>query len=322
MKKNNKFFIFFVILIILIVICVLVNSFLSMNVGIKGPNVSGIEKTENVKRFNVLLIGTDHIANLTDTLMLMNVDAKNGRINVTSIPRDTTIFYKNSRHKINECYNLDDKKLDLLFSEIKKLTGVPINYYVKINYLSFRNAIDTLGGVEIDVQRDMKYDDPGQNLHINIKKGKQILNGFNAEGYVRFRKNNNNTGYTGGDIDRINVQQDFMKELIKQKLKPQYITKAPELLDNLYKYVETNFVVKDILALLPTANKFDLQNAFNSITLEGNSEMLNQISYFVPDEEKIKKQLMDAFSTKIVDNPVTPKPESSSTSSSKKVSSK
>ncbi len=313
--KNNKFFTFFVITILLIVISVLINSFLNLNIGLKGNSLLGIDKSENLKRFNVLLIGTDHIANLTDTLMLMNVDTKNGRINVTSIPRDTAVFIKNKRHKINECYNLDDKKLSLLFSEIKSLTGIPINYYVKIDYLSFRKAIDTLEGVEIDVKKTMIYDDPGQNLHIYIKKGKQILDGFNAEGYVRFRKNNNNTGYIQGDYDRINVQQEFMKELIKQKLKTKYISKAPELLDNLYKYVETNFVVRDILALLPTANKFDLENAFTSYTLEGDySAMINEISYFIPDEQKIKEQLKDTFSTKIVDNPVTSKPESKNSS--------
>lgn len=291
MRKKTYLVSFIATIVVLLLISFAVYSFLNMNLGIKSDVVSGIDKTKVTERFNVLLLGTDKGKMLTDTIMLVNVDPQNGKINLVSIPRDTLIKYKNRNQKINACLSLNNGKLDLLVEKIKKITDVPINYYVKIDFSGFRNVIDILGGVQIDVKTNMDYDDPAQNLHIHIKKGLQVLNGFNSEGYVRFRHT-----YAEGDIKRTEVQRDFLKELVRQKLQPKYITKAPELINQLYKYVESNFLVKDAAGLSSNLDKFDSETCFTSFTLSGSAQYIDEVSYYIVDESETQKLMQESFS--------------------------
>jgi LCP family protein required for cell wall assembly len=310
--KRVKILITLIILLMLGIVSTMVYMFLNSNLGLKPEApVSGLDKVEpSAKRFNILMIGVDKVGMNTDTIMLANIDTLNGTVNLVSIPRDTLIFYNGNRQKINACYALDKGKIDLLIKNVKDITGASINYYAKIDYLGFRKVIDILGGVEIDVQRNMDYEDPGQNLKIHIKKGKQVLDGFKAEGYVRFRHT-----YTNGDLGRIEVQKGFIKELLRQKLQPKYITKAPELINQIYKNVETNLLVKDALGMLPSIDKFKADNCFNSFTLPGEAENIQSLSYFIADETAAAELLKEPFSTKIVK-----KSSSSSLASSSKSS--
>lgn len=314
-----KILITLIILFMLGIVSTMVYMFLNANLGLKPEAiVSGLDKAEpKATRFNILMVGVDKVGMNTDTIMLVNVDTLNGTVNLVSIPRDTLIFYNGDRQKINACYALDkdnkgNHKIDLLIKNVKDMTGAPINYYAKIDYLGFRKVIDILGGVEIDVQRNMNYDDPGQNLSIHLKKGLQTLNGFQAEGYVRFRHT-----YTMGDLDRIEVQKGFIKELLRQKLQPKYITKAPELINQIYKNVETNLLVKDALGMLPSIDKFKADNCFNSFTLPGEAQNILGLSYFVADETAAIQLLKEPFSTQIVKKSTSSAVSSSSSSSSK-----
>lgn len=113
-----------------------------------------------------------------------------------------------------------------------------------------------LGGVYFDVPVDMKYDDPSQNLHINLKKGYQLLDGDKVEQLLRFRKPNGDRYtkelkefYDGSDIKRTEMQMKFIKEFIKQKLKVQNIPKLNPVLNYAFQNVITNMTLSDALKM-------------------------------------------------------------------------
>lgn len=173
------------------------------------PTVSGNRK-EGVYTF--LLVGTDKGDGNTDTIMVVSYDTVNQNINIMSIPRDTMINESWDIKKINSVYSRTGGSIDALANRVRKLVGFKPDFYVKVDLSMFVQLVDLVGGVEFDVPQNMNYKDPYQDLYINLKKGVQTLDGDKAMQLVRFRR------YAEGDIQRVRVQQDFMKALIKECL--------------------------------------------------------------------------------------------------------
>jgi LCP family protein required for cell wall assembly len=186
--------------------------------------VQGSGRKQDVYTF--LLCGTDDGNGGTDTIMVAAYDVKNQKMNVMSIPRDTMVNVSWSTKKINSSYNAGG--ISRLAQEAGNLIGFPLDFYIKVDLKGFVQLIDALGGVEFEVPYNMNYDDPAQNLSIHVKKGMQHLNGADAVGVVRWRKNNDGTGYSSGDIGRIQTQQAFLKAVGKKCLNFGNITKVKE----------------------------------------------------------------------------------------------
>ena len=195
------------------------------------PTVSGNRK-EGVYTF--LLVGTDMDDGNTDTLMVVSYDTANQDINIMSIPRDTMINEKWDIKKINSVYSRTGRSVDSLANRIQKLVGFKPDFYVKVDLSMFVELVDLVGGVEFDVPQDMDYDDAWQDLHIHLKKGVQVLDGEKAMELVRFRR------YSEGDIKRVEVQQNFMKALIKECLSIQHWGKIKAYIDLAMENVETD----------------------------------------------------------------------------------
>lgn len=195
------------------------------------PTVSGNRK-EGIYTF--LLVGTDQDDGNTDTIMVVSYDTKEQDINIMSIPRDTMINEKWDIKKINSVYSRTGNSIDSLANRVQKLIGFKPDFYVKVELEMFVELIDLVDGVEFDVPQDMNYDDPYQDLHIHLKKGVQTLNGKDAMGLVRFRR------YDMGDIQRVEVQQNFIKALIKECLSIQHWGKIKAYIDLAMKNVETD----------------------------------------------------------------------------------
>ena len=165
--------------------------------------------------YNILLYGVDNDAGGSDTNMLMRFDAENKTVDIVSLPRDTLM---SNGHKLNSSYN--NGGTEKLRSNIEDMLGVPVDFYVSVDLKGFIALIDQIGGVEFDVPCDMDYDDPYQDLHIHFKAGLQKLNGQQAMEVVRFRHNNDNTGYGGQqDLGRIGTQQAFLKTVAQKLMK-------------------------------------------------------------------------------------------------------
>ncbi len=147
--------------------------------------------------------------------------------------------------------------------------NINIKYYVTIELSIFREIINQLGGVDFNIPVKLDYDDPDQNLHIHFNPGLQHLDGQAAEELLRFRRPNNfeytdelNVYYPtmGSDIDRIAMQQEFFKELIKQKASFLYASKISSILDVIYDNIQTNIDMTAIIDLLKYIPDFDMND--------------------------------------------------------------
>lgn len=249
----------------------------------------------------LILIGDKGEAN-TDTIMLANFNPSTNKINILSIPRDTRVNVKGlTIPKINSIYARKDGP-NLIVETVSNLLDVNVNYYVYFNISTFREIIDLLGGVDITVPVNMDYDDPTQNLHIHLKKGRQRLDGKKAEQFLRFRHPNVYTEeikkyYDGSDIKRIEAQQYFLKELIKQKANIFYFTKLNSIIDVIYKNLETNITINEIMKFAKNINDISINNV-TMFTLPGTSRKDNGIWYYIMDREEAQNIVKENFYSK------------------------
>ena len=175
-----------------------------------------------IDQLSVLIIGTDEYLEYdpgrSDTIIWAYLDFKNKKVDVLSIPRDMVVWLPTRRPYFDKiCHAYSYGGTDLVKRTVENFLGVRIDQVVKVDYNGFVRIIDTLGGVKIDVERDMNYDDNRGNLHIHIKKGLQLLDGRKSLDYVRFRHDKM------GDLGRIERQQKFMAMLRKKALRLEQI---------------------------------------------------------------------------------------------------
>lgn len=268
---------------------------------IRPPDVSGkntnSDKTTQVEertdgRYSVLVVGTDDAGLNTDTILVASLDSKHNTACVMSIPRDTMSNVTRNVKKINAAYAAGAKdgvgNIDNLKKEISYLVGFPVDNYVVIDLTAFEELIDALGGVTIDVPRNMHYDDPYQDLHIHIDKGLQTLNGKDAIGFVRFRSD-----YAEGDLGRVKAQQMFIEALAKQVATPATVTKLPQLTDIVLDNMRTDLTYGELVWFVKEAVSVDMSTNLHMFTLPGIAETVKPngsyqaLSYYLPYEDEI-----------------------------------
>lgn len=246
--------------------------------------------------FNVLLLGGDKVNMNADTMMLANLNPETMRISIMSIPRDTKVTIKKKERKIN--YAFPSGGIDLSVKTASELLDVNIKYYVFVDTEAFRDIIDLLDGVNYYVPANLDYDDPTQNLHIHLKKGQQTLNGSEAEQFVRFRKPNRwnkevRKFYDGSDIKRTEAQQNFMRELMKQKLNLQYLPKLTSVINTVFANVETNFTLNEVVKMTGFISKFKVDNV-NFIPMPGIPYDASPW-YYLCDVKEARKIIQESF---------------------------
>lgn len=211
-----------------------------------------------------LLMITDKDKTRTDSMILANYDNVNKRLTLVSIPRDIMVEVTDENYRImrseypepghqimkmNHIHHFggENHGVELLLSEIDHQFDVRPDYYVKIDFDGFNYIVDSIGGIEFEVPQDMDYEDPTQDLYIHLKKGVQVLDGDKAQQLVRFRKDNYGHGYVNGDIDRIQVQQAFLKAFMAKALSSDTIFRnILQYMNAFNKYVTTNATINDM----------------------------------------------------------------------------
>ena len=239
---------------------------------------------------NVLILGVDakdaknSQGARSDTIMLATFNPMSKQVNVISIPRDTRVVIRGHKgmDKINHAHAYGGPELSM--KTVKDLLGVPVHYYVRVDYRALGKIVDDLGGVEVDVSMNMKYTDPTADppLKIDLKKGVQVLDGSKAMQFVRFRK-----GYADQDLGRIKAQQTFMKALADKLLEPQTIIKLPKIAKTFSSYVDTDMPVATMTAYALKANGVSM-NSIQMLTIPGESKLMNGVWYYIPDTNKIQ----------------------------------
>ena len=264
------------------------------------------QKVKNEVLFVLLGVDAKDVKNSkgtrTDTIMVFKINFDTGAINLLSIPRDTRVLINGNMDKINHAHSNGGVKLTM--KTIRDFLNLDIDYFVKVDYEIVKDMVDAIGGVEIDVPQRMEYieyDPSVPPLNINIKKGLQVLDGKNAHDFLRWRTNNNMTrGYPMGDIGRIQAQQYFMKELIKQTLKPKNIIKLPKLIEAYSENVETNIPLSVMAKGAMSAKKIDVEN-MKTATIPGDFLDLNSVSYWKYSENDTKIMVEEMFAEYLID---------------------
>lgn len=308
-KKKNK--VLRVIIIILLMIILFIAGFVGYSTYKNGWGVKGMiqtamgqdeKKLEDLDPLTVLIMGVseDISSKLTDTIMIASYNPKTQKATLLSIPRDTFIGKnKNtatSYDKINALYQSSPEKT---LAAVNKITGLNIKYYVVISNNALVQLVDEIGGVEFNVPIDMNYDDSSQKLAIHLKKGVQKLNGEQAEGLVRFRKNNNGTSYPSeygdNDLGRMRTQREFITEVAKQTLQLKNITKIGSFIDIIKENVTTNIknwsTIKDYVAYAVDFNTANI----NAASIPGEAGYYNKLSFFIHDQKATDKLVKDLF---------------------------
>ena len=195
--------------------------------------------------YTILLSGLDDDNGGSDTNILMAVDTVNGYVYGASIPRDSKAIIGGKAHKINYAYNKGGT--ELLASTVSEQLGIPVDYTVSVDLKGFTALVDAIGGVDFEVPINMDYDDPIQGLSIHFKKGMQHLSGADALRVVRFRHNNDGTGYGSEDLGRMQTQQKFLKAVAKKMFSFENLISNPRKYAEIFgQYVDTDLSVTDL----------------------------------------------------------------------------
>lgn len=226
---------------------------------------------------NILLIGIDDVegGRRADAIVFTTIDIDNKVVKAMSIPRDTRVQIQGRGwDKINHAYAYGG--VPLLTETVVNFLGMPINYYILVNYDSFPPLVDLLGGVELNVERRMVYNDYAGKLFINIPKGIQKLDGKTALHYVRFRHD------ALGDIGRVKRQQEFIKAVLKKLQTPLMIPKIPELAQKVIEMVNSDMTPAQALQLASYLSDFPAEN-LSFFTLPGKAAYISNLSYWIGD---------------------------------------
>ena len=241
-------------------------------------NVSPVMLTDK----KILVIGSDKNKINADVIMLVQLNAKTKSVDIISVLRDTMVKMNGRTYRINAALQLGGE--EYLVEQVEDLLGVEIDNYVFLNYEGFREVIDAIGGVDFYVPQDMFYEDPYQDLYINLKEGQQHLDGDKAEQLVRFRR------YTMGDVKRTEVQRDFVMALYKQKINSSLVKNVKTLVPAVMEFVDTDINLQDALQYANFVKDFD-ENAMTAYQMPGEAKMVNGASYFIADTEAIDEML-------------------------------
>ncbi|WP_196593324.1 LCP family protein [Pectinatus sottacetonis] len=225
----------------------------------------------------------------SDTLMVATIDPKKNQAALLSIPRDTRVKIKNHGwDKINAAYAYGGHNLTR--DTVEQFLGVPMDHYVVINMEAFEKIIDDIGGVDIDVEKRMYYNDPWDDnggLHINFQPGMQHMDGKTAIEYVRYRDSE-------GDIGRIKRQQKFMKAVMDKVLSPAIIPRIPAIVAEVFHAVKTDMSIRQLLAFLGSLKEAQ-NNGLKTAMIPGTPMYINGISYWIPDIKKLRYALADTL---------------------------
>ncbi|MBZ2174600.1 LCP family protein [Schnuerera sp. xch1] len=256
------------------------------------------EAYDKSDRINIIILGMEDIR--TDTIIFASFEPDTKKINVISVPRDTYIHRKGysraEQRKINAIYG--EHGVEGVRKAVSHIfQGVPIHHYIMLDYKGVEKVVDSIGGVEVVVPFHMKYDDPTADppLHIDLKKGKRVLNGKKALEFLRYRTGNSEeNGYIDGDLGRIKAQQQFLKSFTDKVLS----YRLPMVIKDGYQYVETDITLIDALNYSRKALGMKSEDISFS-TLPGESKFRRYdgklLSYYIFDSVEIKNILEETY---------------------------
>lgn len=257
------------------------------DIDIRTPEDMNDGRTQRENVYTFVCCGIDIDEFRADTIMLVTLDMNKKTANVLHILRDTFVRANDKNHKINSFYAR--KKSDGIRQVIYNHMGIYPNYYVTLNFKAFRNIVDIIGGVEIDVPFDMRYSDPTQGLNINLKKGLQLLDGDKAEQFVRYRKG---SGGDGSDESRQKRQEQFLTVFMQKcidtcKDDP---AKALDIVTQMIEHMKTNLSISEMTTFVHYGMEIGVEN-LHFHTLPGDYKWVNKTCFYQGYSEQTRTLL-------------------------------
>lgn len=258
---------------------------------------------------NILVLGIDNsghphsdtftpaeaLSGNSDTMLLVRLDPDRKQVNVLSIPRDTQVQISGvGVDKINDA-NVHGG-VTLAESTVSKLlSGIAIDRYVRVDTEELVQLVDAIGGLQVNIPKEMNYVDRTQNLSIHFAPGVQTLSGQHLQEYVRFRHDEL------GDIGRVQRQQEVIKALLQKLLQPQIIPKLPNLLQVVRRNTDTDFSLEEMLATYRTLTTVERSN-MNLVMLPGRFSRPDEFtaSYWIANPDAIPPILSRYFNVSTV----------------------
>lgn len=205
----------------------------------KPPSQVFAKTTGDYDELTLLILGCDVQINnkhevyeqraRSDMMMVATLHFNDDSVSALSIPRDLRVDMPGYRpQKINAFHaeggpELSKRAVEYILPEIQ------IDRVIVLDFVAFQDMVNMVGGVEVYVPKRMKYDDDWGGLHIDLTEGQQLLDGYEAMGYVRWRKNNPGIGGGDSDLERQKRHHEFMLAM-KNRMLERWQT-APKILD-------------------------------------------------------------------------------------------
>ena len=280
-KKRRVLQVFIGVILALVIIIGSSLLYMIFSIGlIQDPTglIKAQDQFENNK-VNILIVGSDirpeDKNSRSDTLIVGSFDFEEGIVNLLSIPRDIRIpIFGYGKDKINHAYAYGG--LALTKKTVEDFLEIKIDRTIEINFDSFKNVIDKIGGVCIDVEQNMYHPEEG----INLLAGQQILNGVDSLAYVRFR------GTSTGDLGRVERQQKFLKALAFGVKNKANVFQQAGILVNILGKIKTNITFQEAVYILNKFNKYMNSDNFDisTWTLQGIPRTIDGVFYLIPKD--------------------------------------
>lgn len=307
-KKNWKIYVLLTVLVTLTVAAIayvsvnfLYARFVTERTTTDKPLINGgdaepdtLPKAFEDDTLNIFLMATDKDGIRTDSMMLIHYDQLTKTTSMFSVPRDyrldvsdtlkDLIHYRRDHIKLTELHayalNADHPSPPSVTTQaVEELLNVEIDHMVLLNIEGFKKLVDTLGGVEVNVPRDIDYDDYAQDLHIHLKAGVQLLDGDKAEQLLRFRKDKKGGGYD--DFGRMQVQQYFVKAFAKKLLSAGSLFNIGSIYASMTEFVKTDATLDDAVGILKVVADADFSRVY-SHQLPGENDNIGGVFYYSP----------------------------------------
>jgi len=245
--------------------------------------------------FRILVGGTDRTSGLCDVLMLLSLNRDTGEAWVIQLPRDTYAAYTDgSYRKLNGAPSALGGMAEMRVF-LSEALGISIDRYIRLSPDALVEAVDALGGIEIELKAPMDYNDPAQGLSIHLPAGRQTLDGRAAEQFVRYR-----SGYVRGDLGRMDAQKLFLTSLMRQVRETDSPMTLGRLALSLLDDVETDLGAVEILPLIRDAMSVEADKIF-CVTAPGADAVAEKsgASYYVLSHRGMSELLCNCLGAEV-----------------------
>jgi len=210
-----------------------------------------IAKEVNVteESFNIYISGLDTEGSIdtvsrSDVNMIVTVNPKTHQVLLTSLPRDSYIDLSEKKGAKDKLTHTGLYGIGETVAAAERLTGIDINYYVKVNYTTVKNLVDAIGG--IDVHSDFTFTTHGMGVYYAFYEGENHLDGSMALAFARERKS-----FSDGDLQRNKNQQQVLEAVLKKATtNTTILTRYTTVLNAVENSIETNMSQKEIQELI------------------------------------------------------------------------